>query len=72
VGKRGDRIIGWKSIAAEFGVDERTLKLWFRRAGLRLPKLGRGRRSPVFIVVGQLYRCIQFGVKAALEHASTP
>lgn len=72
MGKKSEKIVGWKRIAAEFGVNERTLKDWFRISGLRLPKLGRGRRSPVFIVVGQLYRCVQFGVKAVLEHASTP
>jgi len=72
VGKRGDKIIGWKSLADEFGVNERTLKTWFRISGLRLARLGRGKRSPVFMVIGQLYRCVQMGVKAALEHARTP
>ncbi len=67
----GDKIVGWKSIARELGLSESRLRHWIRAAGIILPKLGPGQRSPVYIVRGQLYLAVQYGVKAALEHSRT-
>lgn len=48
-GEEEQMIIGWKAIAAEFHVNESSLKTKLRRVGLCLPKLhSRGRTGPVY------------------------
>lgn len=54
-----NRIIGWKAIACELGASESRIKSMFRRAGVRLPKIGRrGRTSPVYLDRSQLLRAV--------------
>ena len=70
--KPGEQIVGWKAIAREIGVTVDRLRGWLRGAGIRLPKVGRGRNAPVYLVWGELSLVIKNGVKAVQEHRRTP
>lgn len=55
MGKEREMIIGWKDIARFLGVSESTVKRAFRKAGIKLPKIGRkGRTSPVYLIRGNI------------------
>lgn len=72
MGKRGNMLIGWKTIAWELNVTVDTLRGWLRGAGIKLPKLGRAKNAPVYLVRGELCLVLQNGVKAVQEHSRTP
>jgi len=67
--KERDMIIGWKAIADFFGVTEGRLKMTFRRAGVKLPKLGsKGKTSPVYIVRDSiLSNTLKLGFQASVR-----
>jgi tetratricopeptide (TPR) repeat protein len=52
--KGGAALRGWKSIAAYFGTDERTVKRWEAQRGLPIRRVPGGGRASVYADVGEL------------------